>query len=152
MASQPLTRLHRLYYVLALFSVATAAASLYVGHEMIDAVRASVRLHRETQARLDRYSELGRLAQTANLPVNDAFADRAVELHSLEFREAEAALDAAIAAERQKAGTLPADEQAILGLHLEELASSLVAMEQDAGGVFQNLRADKLAEAASAMA
>ena len=147
-----MVRLHRLYYLLALFNALTVAASLYIGHEMIDIVRSSVQGHRVTQSSLDRFSELGRLAQAANLPVNDVFADRAIDLHADEFREAAAAFAAAVEAERQEAGRLPADEQAILVIHLDDAHTAMAAMERDAAEVFVNLRAGKVAEAASAMA
>ena len=40
-ANRSMMRLHRLYYVLALFNVITLAASLYLGHEMIEIVKSS---------------------------------------------------------------------------------------------------------------
>jgi hypothetical protein len=59
MVNRSMLRLHRLYYVLALFNVITLAASLYLGHEMIEIVKSSAAIFRDTQLRLERYSELG---------------------------------------------------------------------------------------------
>ena len=39
LANQSMMRLHRLYYVLALFNVITLAGSLYLGHAMIAIVK-----------------------------------------------------------------------------------------------------------------
>jgi len=57
MANRSMLRLHRLYYVLALFNVVTLAASLYLGHEMLEMIRSSATIFRVTQQRLERYSD-----------------------------------------------------------------------------------------------
>ena len=115
-ANRSMMRLHRLYYVLALFNVITLAASLYLGHEMIAIVKSSAAIYRDTQLRLERYSELGRRAQAANAEVKSTFVDGDVALHEREFNERKTAFIAALAAERRETARLSPHEQQALGV------------------------------------
>jgi PAS domain S-box-containing protein len=149
--NRQMTRLHRLYYLLALFNVLTVAASLYVGHELIDIVKASTAVHRTTQVRLDRYSEIGRRAQVANGPVNDVFAGGAVDVHENAFLDAVASFTEALEAERRETGRLPLEDRQTLARHEDEAGNGMAAMARAASVVFQQMRAGDLAEASRAM-
>jgi PAS domain S-box-containing protein len=144
-------RLHRLYYVLALFNAITVAASLYLGHEMIQIIKSSVGIYRETQERLGRYSELGRCAQAANAVINEAFADGAIEGRERDFAAARQEFDAALQVEREQTARLPAEDRQKLGPTLDEVTDAMVQMEARADEVFRHLRARSLPEATRAM-
>jgi PAS domain S-box-containing protein len=134
-------RLHRLYYVLALFNVVTLAASLYLGHQMIVIVKSSAAIYRDTQLRLERYSELGRRAQAANAEVKSTFVDGEIALHEREFNERRSAFNAALAAERRETARLSAQEQQALGVRFDEADAAMTEMADASGEIFGHLRA-----------
>jgi hypothetical protein len=119
MVNRSMLRLHRLYYVLALFNVITLAASLYLGHEMIEIVKSSAAIFRDTQQRLERYSELGRRAQATTEEVRSTFVDGDIALHERRFNERKAEFAAALAAERRETARLSRQEQQALGASLD---------------------------------
>ena len=127
-ANRSMMRLHRLYYVLALFNVITLAASLYLGHEMIAIVKSSAGIYRETQLRLGRYSELGRLAQATNAEVKSSFVDGDVALHEQALNEQKTAFTAALAAVRRDTARLSPHEQQELGASLDEAEAAMAEM------------------------
>lgn len=144
-------RLHRLYYVLALFNAITVAASLYLGHEMIQIIKSSVAIYRETQQRLGRYSELGRRAQEANAVINATFADGSIEAHERDFDAARREFEAALQVEREETARLPAEDRQMLGPTLDEIADGMAQMTVGVHEVFRHLRAHSLPEATRAM-
>ena len=140
MANRSMMRLHRLYYVLALFNVVTLAASLFLGHEMIGFIKSSAAIFRGTQQRLERYSELGRRAQAANAEVRSAFVDGNVALREGAFNERKAEFTAALARERRDTARLSPQEQQTLGASLDEANAAMTEMAVAADQVFGHLR------------
>ena len=150
-ANRSMMRLHRLYYVLALFNMITVGASLYIGHEMIATVKSSVGIFRGTQQRLERYGEIGRRAQSANAAVKSAFANDDVAGQRKGFAEDKAAFATALAAERRETARLSADEQRALGGNLDQIEAAMAGMEAASAEVFEHLRARTAVEAMPAM-
>ena len=151
MANRSMLRLHRLYYVLALFNVVTLAASLYLGHEMIEIIKSSATIFRDTQQRLERYSELGRRAQVTNAEVREVFVDGDIALHERAFSHRKAEFAAAIAHERGETARLSAKEQQTLSVSLDEAEAAMTEMAVAAGEVFGHLRAKASIEATHAI-
>ena len=151
MVNRSMLRLHRLYYVLALFNVITLAASLYLGHEMIEIVKSSAAIFRDTQLRLERYSELGRSAQATTEAVRSTFVDGDLALHERAFNDRKAVFAAALAAERRETARLSAQEQRALGASLDEADAAMTELASTAVVVFGHLRAQAPVAAMHAM-
>jgi PAS domain S-box-containing protein len=144
-------RLHRLYYVLVLFNVITVAASLYLGHEMIETIKSSVGIYRDTQQRLGRYSELGRRAQVANAVIDEAFADDRLDQHARDFVDAQREFEEAILVERQETARLAPEDQRTLGPTLDDVADAMRQMSTAGAEVLRQLRLRSLSEASTAL-
>jgi len=80
-------RWYHLYYILALFGVATIAFSLFLNQTIIEKYNASIEENRQWSLRLKLISELSRIAADVNAPGNDVFEnqDVAAERQRLEL-------------------------------------------------------------------
>lgn len=80
-------RWYHLYYILALFGVATIAFSLFLNQTIIAKYNASIEENRQWSLRLKLISELSRIAADVNAPGNDVFEnhDVAAERQRLEL-------------------------------------------------------------------
>ena len=75
-------RIHRVYYLLAIFDIVTVSFSLFLNHQLMGIYSDSVAENQVWSVRSTRYASLGQLAQAINSPGNDVFDSRDVPTES----------------------------------------------------------------------
>jgi signal transduction histidine kinase len=91
-----------LYYVLAAFDLFAISTSLYLNHKVGSLYAASIQTNQIWAARLQDYSELGKLAGEVNAPGNDVFDSRQVVMESERMQASLREFQTKMAAVRQE--------------------------------------------------
>ncbi|GEM_PF-7073673 len=70
------SKLHLIYYALAVFDILTVSLSLSLNHQIMGIYSGSVEVNQDWSDRLSNFMEIGRLAAAVNAPGNDVFDSR----------------------------------------------------------------------------
>lgn len=132
---------HRIYYLLAVFNVATVAVSLYIVAHLVGTYKLSVQVNQEWTGRMNGYERLDELAAIANAPGNDVFESRDVEAESERLRSAIRLWGEQIAwLQEDLRAHVPPAEAAPLQEGLKSAASVMTKMVNDTKLVFSHIR------------
>lgn len=136
---------YHLYYVLALFDLATIALTLILSHHILGIYTDSVSVNTHWAERLGRYSELGELASVVNQPGNDLFSSGDVKMERKRLAKAVADFEhATLEARADLNDNVAAEEATPLLAHLSAIDAALGSVANEARAIFDDFdRGDK---------
>ncbi len=146
---------YHLFYILAVFGVATISFSLFLNHVITEKYKASIELDRIWSLRLKQLFELGRIAADVNAPGNDVFANRDVAGERARLAKSLALLSAKmteVQEEFRQAGLLNSKTSKLLALDILRLDRRLGELSQEATRTIKLFDEKKLDEASRQMA
>ncbi len=144
---------HLIYYVLAIFDIATISASLYLNHQITGNYAKSVEINQQWSQRLHQYSELGQLAGAVNAPGNNIFQSQDPESESKKFQIALALFHEKLALVKQDLiNDIDSDKSHKLLLKLDELDRAMSNMIEESDLIFTYFQENKPTTAAAQMA
>ncbi|HBE17444.1 MAG TPA: hypothetical protein DEG17_12710 [Cyanobacteria bacterium UBA11149] len=144
---------HLIYYLLAMFDIATISASLYLNHQITSNYAKSVAINQQWSQRLHQYSQLGQLAGAVNAPGNNIF-------QSQNPQEETKNLSLAIAAFYQKLDSLEKDlktninpdKSSPLLINLDKIKQAMRNMTNETKSIFYYFQENQPKKAAAQMA
>lgn len=146
-------RWYWLYFALAAFDLLTVSFSLYLNHRLMTIYTESVRVNQEWADRLNRYSEIARLAAAVNAPGKDVFDSQDMDAESKRLAVALATFNQAFAEARDDltANVTPTKAGLLLD-DLERIRLAMNEMTAEAELIFAYFRSDRPREAGERMA
>jgi two-component system sensor kinase FixL len=131
---------HHIYYLLAVFDLATVSLSLVLTHQILGIYRSSVEENQAWTARSDRFGDLAQLSSSVNAPGNDVFASRNA---AREFSRLEAALvefDRAVVMTRSDlANNVDVEVAKPISASLDRTQVAMAAMADEARVIFRHI-------------
>ena len=144
---------HLVYYILAIFDLATISGSLYLNHQIMGVYTGSVDANKELAEVQGRFIDLGRLASAVNAPGNDVFDTRKVDPEIARRNKALKRFDQSMSILRaQVVDKVGADEADPLLLKLDDIDDALRAMVRESDLIFFLFRENRTDEAGRRMA
>ena len=144
---------HLIYYVLAIFDIATISASLYLNHQITANYAKSVEINQQWSQRLHQYSELGQLAGAVNAPGNNIFQSQDPESESKKFKTALELFYQKLALVKQDLrNEIDSDKSQKLLLNLDELDQAMSNMIEESKLIFTYFQESQQQRAAVQMA
>jgi signal transduction histidine kinase/CheY-like chemotaxis protein len=144
---------HLIYYILAIFDIATISASLYLNHQITANYTNSVEINQQWSQRLRQYSDLGELAGAVDAPGNNIFQSQDVGAESKSFKIALALFYQKTALIKQDLTTnIDPDKSQSLLLKLAEIEKTMTKMTEDSNLIFTYFQENKPTTAAAQMA
>ena len=131
-------RLHRGYYLLAVFEVVTVAGALYLAHQMTEMFDESLAANRAWQERVRAYAALDESLADVRPPLDELFVSENLPLERQRFADAVARFDRLAATARQEAlQAIDGDARTLIQGDFDEIERAKVVMVQEAGRVFE---------------
>ncbi len=130
---------HHIYYLLAVFDLATVSLSLLLTHQILNIYRDSVGENQSWTARSGRFGDLAHLSSAVNAPGNDVFESRDASRESSLLEEALTEFDQAVAMTRSDlAKNVDEEVAAPLSAALGRTQSAMAAMADEARVIFEH--------------
>ena len=132
------TRLHRGYYLLAVFEVVTVAGALYLAHRMTAMFDESLAANRAWQQRVRAYAALDESLADVRPPLDELFVSEDLPEERRRFASALATFDRLAAGARQEAlQGIEGDDRTLIQNDFDDIARAQKAMVQEADRVFE---------------
>jgi two-component system sensor kinase FixL len=132
---------HHIYYLLAVFDLATVSLSLLLTHQILGIYRESVGENQSWTARSDRFGDLAQLSSAVNAPGNNVFESRDAAQESSRLEAALSEFSQAVARTRSDLTNHVDDEVAApLSAALDRTQFAMTAMADEARFIFRHFQ------------